>query len=160
MRAFTDATTLSCHFIFLGIDWGKIQAQGRKGTRKKERKRERLRLEEDERKSPQRSKKERAVKIWEVFISLLVDWHIPTGEMELAQIVPQADYHQLCSDFSMPGLMALWCYISSKVSWNICEQYYREGCTHFLLINRTNLRHSILSGTPDLELEDIIQLLL
>lgn len=28
-RAFTDAVTLSCHFIFSGIDWGETQSSRR-----------------------------------------------------------------------------------------------------------------------------------
>lgn len=69
MRAFTDAATLSCHFIFLKIDWGKIEAQGVKGDGRKE-EREGLRLAEDERMSP-RWKEE--CEVLEVFTSPQVD---------------------------------------------------------------------------------------
>ena len=147
MRAFTDAATLSCHFIFLGIDWGKIRARG---GRESERERERERGDWDYGKMKEWAPGEEERKVWEVFISLQVDRHAPTqGGMVPVQIVPEQITISFAVARSTPGLMALQCHISSKVSWNVCERHYREGGYHLLLINGTNLGRNVRSGTPD-----------
>ncbi len=89
MRAFTDAATLSCHFIFLGIDRGKNTSSGEGkevGERKEEREIEIRRRWENE---PPEKEERGGSKVREVLISLLADWHIPTRGMVAAQIVPE-----------------------------------------------------------------------
>lgn len=148
----------SATFKFWGIDWGEIQIRGGKGRGWRGKKRKSDWDWGKIREWAPREGRERERGVHFTASSLP---HSQRGTCASTDC-PRADYNQLCSELNMPGLMALKGHVSSKVSWNICGQHYREVGNHFFLINWINLRCNIIPSQrpPVLELEDIIQFLL
>lgn len=104
---------------------------------------------------------EEECKVWEVFISLQVDWHAPTRGNSASADCPRADYHQLCggSEHAWTNGPPMPHLIKSLPETYVNGITERGEITSSSLIGLTWGVMSTL-GPRTFELEDIVRLLL